>query len=174
MPLQDTSIEKGNSEWNIAEGYTQLKILKPSVELDNLVMRAKYGTEEQLEQPLPYDIKTQRRIEALNRLIDTFRTLFENSHFAMRKKLTQEKLEGLQKRVTEVENVIDAITYQTSDERTGQIQGHINESHFNLCLNKLRQVKLEINKPLNDNNLIFHSSDEIDLDKIKQKLIEDG
>lgn len=169
------SIEKGSDAWNVAQGYTHLKILKPLVELDKLVKISIYGTEN-IEDSLNTheDIKTQMRIEAINRLIDTLRELIENSNFAMNQQDTKNELLKLKIRIDSVEKVIDAISRMTKDHRTQETKIIINEEHFWLCLEELRAIKKEIPDPLNKNSLIFPASDEIDMEKMKEQLIYGG
>jgi hypothetical protein len=171
------TIERGTDAWNIAQGYTALKILKPLVEMDKLVKIAIYGYEN-IEDAFIFQtqpaMKTQMRIEALQRIIDTLRELFENSEFAMKKSMTPETLAELQTRTEKVEQVLGAITKENLDMRTGQRETQINEEHFSTCLNELRNIKQAIPKPLNENALIFPSSDEVDLEKIKLGIIEGG
>lgn len=170
-----TSIEKSTDAWNVAQGYTHLKILKPLVETDKLVKMAIYGTENIEESiQIPEQIKIQIRIEAMNRLIDTLREIIENSDFAMNQKGSQEDLEKLNERIENVEQVINGISKKTIDQRTGTNQTTINEEHFWICLEELRSIKKEIAKPLNKNSLIFPTSDEVDLDKLKNELIYGG
>ena len=72
------SIEKGSDAWNVAQGYTHMKILKPLIETDKLVKIALYGVEN-IEESLrtPEDLKIQMRIEAMHRLTDVLREIIE-------------------------------------------------------------------------------------------------
>lgn len=171
------TIERGTDAWNIAQGYTALKILKPLVEMDKLVKIAIYGYEN-IEDALMFannpQLKVQMRIESLQRIIDVLRELFENSEFAMKKSMTLSTLTELKTRTEKVEEVMGAITKENTDMRTGQSNTEINEQHFSTCLNELRSIKQAIPKPLNENALIFPSSDEVDLEKMKSQIIEGG
>lgn len=171
------STEQASESWNVAQGYTNLKILKPLVEMDKLVKIALYGSEyiedfAQLQQSP--ELLVQLRTQAINRLIDILREIDENSDFAMEKQGTKEKLKELNARVLEVEKYMDAITFEESDARTGAKITKINEEHFRTCLNELREIKKEIPHPLNKNNLIFRGSDEVDLDKLARQIEESG
>lgn len=171
------SVERSSDTWNVAQGYTNLKILKPLVELDKLIKIAIYGCEN-IEESLMFaqnpQLKNQLRVEALQRIVDSLRELFENSEFAMNKSGTPAIFTKLQERTKVVESVLSVVVNQNIDMRTGQTEMSINESHFNICLNELRAIKQAIPKPLNDNSLIFPSGDEINLDAIKQEIIEAG
>lgn len=170
-----TSIEKGSDAWNVAQGYTHLKILKPLIEMDKLVKIAIYGTEN-IEDSFNVDdnTKIKLRIESIYRLVDSLRELIENSDFAMSVKGTKEDIEKLSERVKNVEGVLSGISRMVYDQRNGERKTAINEDHFWLCLEELRSVKKNIPDPLNKNSLIFPASDEIDLDKLKDQLIYGG
>jgi hypothetical protein len=160
--------------WNVAQGYTQLKILKPLVEMDKLIKISIYGAE-YIKQSLQIlqEMKLMNRIEALNRFVDILRELIENTYFALGKEI-KPVLEQLEFRVMEVNKVINAISRITTDQRTGKRDIVINEMHFTNCLEELRDIKKKITDPLNKNGLIFPSSEEIDLDKIKNNIIYGG
>lgn len=167
--------EHKSETWNVAQGYTALKILKPLVEMDKLVKIAIYGTENIEDSfQFPPEFKVQARVEALKRLVDVLKEAVENSEFAMSKQGTPESLKELADRVQKVDDVLDAITSVSSDQRSGMSQVVINEEHFHTCLDELRSIKKEIPKPLNKNSLIFPTSDETDLDAIKKQMIEAG
>jgi hypothetical protein len=169
------AVERGNEAWNVAQGYTHLKILKGLVEMDDYVVMAIYGTLK-IDNSFvtPEFIKVKLRIEAINRLVDKIFEVIENAEFAMTNKNTREHLQSLFKRTELVESVLNGIARTVIDQRTQESKIMINEDHFWACLNELRSIKKLLPHPLNANNLIFPSSDEIDLDKIKTDLIEGG
>lgn len=170
-----SSIEKASENWNVADGFTKLKILKQLVETDQLVRISIYGTESiSLENfQIPDEYKTAMRIEAIRRLIDVLKELIENSHFAVDQK-AKDVLDKLEERIEMVEFVSSAITRQEHDQRIGRETTKINEKHFMACLEELRSIKKEIPNPLNENSLIFPRGEDYDLDKIKEDFIFDG
>ena len=165
-------IESKSDSWNVADGFTKLKILKPLVEMDKLVKIAIYGSEniEETMNLLQFpEMRAMIRIEALNRFIDVLRETIENSSFACRKE-SKEVLDELEKRVFDVRDVLPAVSSQTIDMRTNERRIEINEEHFLICLEELRAIKKQLPEPLNKSSLIFPSSDEIDLSKIKEQI----
>jgi len=165
-------IESKSDSWNVADGFTKLKILKPLVEMDKLVKIAIYGTEniDDTFSLIQYpEMKVMLRIEALNRLIDVLRETIENSRFAC-KKAEIVILDELEQRVFLVRDVLPAISIEQVDMRTNSRVLVINEEHFGTCLEELRLIKKTIPEPLNKSALIFPSSDEIDLSKIKEQI----
>jgi len=175
MPVPPNSVvEKGTEAWNVAQGYTHLKILKPLVEMDKLVKIAIYGCEHIEESfQMSDDIKVQYRIEAMNRLIDVLLETIENTDFVMSKD-TKEHLDELEKRVIDVKKVIAAIQIKNTDQRTHTQVIRINEDHFYTCLDELRSIKKSLPKPLNKKHLIFPGSEELDLEAFKNELIYGG
>lgn len=165
-------IESKSDSWNVADGFTKLKILKPLVEMDKLVKIAIYGAEniDETFNLLQYpEMKVMLRIEALNRFIDTLRETIENSRFAC-KKSEKDILDDLEKRVFLVREVLPAVAIEKVDMRTNAKSVVINEEHFSTCLEELREIKKTIPEPLNKSSLIFPSSEEIDLSKIKEQI----
>lgn len=174
---EGTNVENGSESWNVAQGYTNLKILKPLVEMDKLVKVALYGSEYiedfiQLQQNP--ELLVSLRVQALMRLIDCLKEIDENSDFAMEKQGTKDKLKELSEKTKIVEQYIGGITWIESDARTGAKVTKINEEHFTNCLNALREIKKEIPTPLNQNSLIFRGSDEMDLDKLASIMEQGG
>lgn len=174
MEVEKGKLEKGSDAWNVAQGYTQLKVLKPLVEMDSLVKIALYGVENiQESSQVPEQMKDQARIEAMQRLIDCLKEVIENSYFALNYE-QQETLNKLKVRIEKVESVIDRIFSIEEDARTNRSSVSINEKHFAVCLKTLRTIKTEITTPLNDANLIFPSSEEVDLEALQNKIMFGG
>ena len=169
------SFERSSDSWNVAGGFVSLKILKPLVEIDKLVAVAVYGAE-QIDSSLYMSIEQKciARIEAISRIVDTLKTIIENSFFAMKRAGTLGKIKEFAEDVQKVEDVLSAIKTESVDMRTSQKSISINEEHFNNCLIELRRIKKDITKPLDENGLIFPISEETDLDTIKEKIIEGG
>lgn len=174
MAKKEGEINIESDTWNVAKGYTTLKVLKPLVDLDDLITLALYGTDRIAESlNTPPQIKVLNRIEAIKRIIDVLKLLFENTYFAL-DKTGKGNFDKLKEELEKVEKVIDGIYHGTTDQRTKQDQVKINEKHFMLCLNKLRDIKQKCNEPLNRANLIFPSSEEVDLEKLKDELVGGG
>jgi replicative DNA helicase len=140
--------------------------------MDKLVKIAIYGAEniEDTFNLLQYpELKVTLRIEALNRFIDEIRTTIENSRFALKKE-GKEVLDALEQRVFQVKEVLSGVSTEKIDMRTNAKTLVINEEHFSICLEELRDIKKTIPEPLNKSSLIFPSSEEIDLAKIKEQI----
>ena len=170
----ETQTDQKSDIWNIAKGYVTLKILKILVENDTLVNVAIYGYEE-ISESLNYnqEVITKKRIEALQRIHTNLEKIFSNSEFT----ITKKDLSSFQQYNDTLKTVfesIDGITIETIDQRTNKKVIEIDESHFKNCLDTLREVMREMNRDLNNANLIFPSSEETDLQALKEELIEGG
>lgn len=160
----------GSEAWNIADGYTKIKILRLLIELDLHETIAKFGRKDQEEAT---ENIAEKRIEAINRLVFSLKQLIGNCKFSINKK-NMFVMENLLTRIRAVENVLGGIYYENFNEVTKQRAIIINESHFNLCLDILRQIKDELNIPINEAGLIFKNTDDIDIDSMMKTIIEGG
>jgi len=167
-------MQKISEPFNIALGFVTAKILNPLIEVDMLLKVARYGVIN-IENTFAVDeqTKTKMRIDAIKRLVDILRDIIDNSYFACKKE-DKEVLDDLEERILKVAKVIQGV-YSTKVDSTRNIKHiEINEEHFNLCLEHLRQIKRELSEPLNRNSLIFRSSDEVDLATFEKELVEGG
>jgi len=172
--MANFAVQKETETWNVAQGYINLKILLHLVELDKLVKIAIYGTE-RIEDSvyMSEEFKKLFRLEAIKRLIDSLLLIIENTKFVMGKE-TEGTIIDLKDRIQNVKLLIDPIEKKKFDQRTGKSEIDINEEHFSLSLTELRDIKTELNLPLNKHSLIFPSSDEVDLEKYKEQLMYGG
>lgn len=167
-------IEHKSETWNTAQGFSITKILKILVVLDDYERIAEFGAltiEESL--PLPQEVLTERRLQAIKRMCSELLMLVGNSRFIMRK-IGAEELERIRDKLKKLRNFLPQVEIKNFDQRTNRYQKAINETHFFNCLEDLRQIKEDINLPLNRAQLIFPASDEIDPDDLKKQIIEGG
>lgn len=175
MVIKDKDFIDPESEvWNIAKGFTNFSVLALLVEINNLVKTARFGYERLSDKFLltPMQIAANR-IEALERIEDNLRQLYENTYFVMKKK-DKEVMEECLKELDGVKAVMDGITTETTDQRTQQKNFILNEDHFNLCLETLRKVKRDMHTPLNNAQLIFPTTEELDFTKLEEELVHGG
>ena len=175
MATKDINFIDPESEvWNIAKGFTNFSVLALLVEINNLVKTAQFGCERISEKPfIPPEQLISNRIEALQRIEDNLRQLYENTYFVMKKddkKLMDQIVVDLDK----VRKVFDALTTIKTDPRSRQNFETINEKHFTLCLNSLRDLKKRMHHPLNKAQLIFPTTEELDFKKLEEELIHGG
>jgi hypothetical protein len=168
-------INQENQAWNIADPYAKL-IFQGVSEMRGLVTIATYGVDDMANELFVNpEVKKRNRINALNRLIDCEREIFETAKFqCIKKKKTKARYEVLKKRLNSIVNVINGCFSQTRDERNNTKRIEINEEHFNLCLENLRYIKEELPVLLDEAGLVFPPSNETDIGKIKDELIHGG
>jgi len=164
----------GTDAWNVADGYTKLKILRQLIQLDRWETIAQYGTEE-VEENIIYDPVRirKRRVEALERYISTLRQLIGNTLFAIKKEDVKQ-LEGFLERLKTLQDFMPDVYDQVVPDRVNDEQFEINEDLFNKIFEILQEIKDQLNTPLNKAGLIFRPTEEVDLDKIMQDIVQGG
>jgi hypothetical protein len=104
-------ISMGTDAWNVADGYTQLKILRQLIMLDRWDTIAQFGTEEIDEDNIFSDNQIKkRRVEALQRFHSTIKQLLGNVKFAL-KKADHETIDLMIKRITRGNNIIKFLLF---------------------------------------------------------------
>ena len=167
-------VDLGVDAWNVADGYAKLKILRPLIFLNKYNKIAKFGVED-LGEDLEYtnDQLKKRRVTALEMFVATLKELIEDTSFAI-KKGDQEKVEKMYERVLMVEEFLPQIYSVNEDNVDHSEIFNINEKLFKSIHWILMEIKRDINVPLNNAGLIFRASEEVDLDKIMNEIIEGG
>lgn len=166
-----------SANWNVAEGYSKTKILKPLVELDRYLIVAEFGAEEMVDEfNMSEDLKDSARLKALRRVVSTMLLLIENSKFALKKKDTGKFSEyKLQLKLIQSLMKEDIIFKYQINHKSKSRKIKIIEEKFDLLLEKLRVIKEEFVIPMNDADLIFSSTEDegLDPDDLKKKIMED-
>ena len=167
-------INLGTDNWNVADGYAKLKILRQLILLDRYDTIAQFGTED-IADDMPFDDNTikRRRIEALQRLHSTLKQLLGNVAFCLNKK-DQEDVALLNDRIKTVGEFISKTFDSKEDAVTHEDLFEIEEPLFKKLIDILEDVKDKVNTYLNNANLIFRASEEIDIDKIMNTIVEGG
>jgi hypothetical protein len=176
VSIGDASGEKlislGTQAWNIADGFTKIKILRLLIELDVHETIAMFGRKD-MEEYVDFEDISLKRKEALNRMIFSLKQLIGNCKFSIEKK-DQMAMEGFILRINNVEKVIGGIMFTYNNDVTKEVEYRINEPHFMVCFDILKDIKDEINIPINKAGLIFRKSEDVDLDAIMKNIIEGG
>jgi len=171
---EEGDISLGSDAWNVADGYTKVKILRLLIQLDRYDTMAQFGTEE-VDEDYHFNPNqlNKRRVEAMQRFISTLRQLLGNVYFALRK----EDFKGIdsdRERVKQLQEYLPNLYEIKRDEVSKEDLFEINEDLFQTMLAILQEIKEKINVPLNKAGLIFRPTEEIDLDKIMSEIIEGG
>lgn len=170
----DGVISLGSQAWNIADGFTKIKILRLLIQLDIDEEIAMFGKNNDNE-IIPYEQLPQRRVEAFDKMTFHLKQLIGNCRFALEKGSIDEEIVTLMlKRIDVVESYSNGLADWMTNDVTKENVLVINEIHFKKCFDVLRSIKDELNFPINRAGLIFKQSDEIDLDKIMKDIVEGG
>jgi hypothetical protein len=168
----DDVSETGN--WNVAQIYSNLKVMKLLYLADELENIAVFGSADIVEDILNAVQgvnKDELRLTGYKRLIRTLLMLINNTIFAV-KKNGKEKLEDYKQDLIIFEkNISNLYEWRYNHvRRTRRI--YINEPKFKLALDRVIELKGLINSPLNDADLIFTSKPNIDAKEMKKKIFE--
>jgi len=165
--------QRETEAWNVAEGFTKIKVLRHLITMDRWEVIAEFGTEEIDEANILTEKQiAKRRVEALQRLYSTLKQLIGNVLFALRKG-DQAVVKTYLERLKNIEDVLSEVYSVEEDDFDGEVF-EINEKLFKLVREILHSIKDELNTPLNNAGLIFRTSEEVDLDKIMNDLVEGG
>lgn len=167
-------INLGTDAWNVADGYTKLKILRQLILFDRWDTIAQFGTEE-IDEDMTYSNNqlNKRRIDGLERLQSTIRQLLGNVLFAL-KSADVKTVTALLERVKNCQEFIPKCYSVKTDCVSNEENFEINEELFAKVLGILQDVKDKLNIPLNNAGLIFRTSEEVDLDGIMQSIVDAG
>ena len=168
----DETISIGSQAWNVADGYTKLKILRLLLELDYDQRRAIFG-KIKLEDEVPLEQIPYKRLEGLKSFIFHLRQLIGNCEFAIKNRKDMFAINDFYERISKVEKYFDAVSYYIVNHVTKENELVINERHFKLCFDILSTIKNQLNFKLDNADLIFRHSQELDLNEI-MKEIEEG
>lgn len=170
----NSDISTGTEAWNVADGFTKLKILKNLVFMDRYELVALYGSEEMDYNPISQSELNGRRINGINRMSSCLRLILGNVKFAITKPELKKQIATYTKRWEQVDAVLNQTHYRTTNNVNNTSEIAIKEKLFMTCLNILREVKDDLNFPLNYSGLIFRENEEIDLDKIENDIVFGG
>lgn len=158
--------------WNTAKIYSISHVAEPLVRCRKYITICLFGVEEiGQEYGIDESVKNQNKVCAIERLLQELKQLILDNINFMKKK-DKAELDKILTNLEDVETVIDGCSYISKDERSKIEKTELNTEHFNLCLKTLRKANSDIKKYLGD--LIFPSGDDLDLEKIKNDLIENG
>lgn len=171
----DGILTLGQETWNIADGFTKIKILRILIEIDlyeNLALFGYQAVEDREKENL--ELVPQKRVEALHRILFDLSQLLGNCKFAIHDRKDKIVVDKLKERLNLIEKYIDGAYTVTRNFVTNEETIVINEEHFRRCFNIMRDIKDELNFPVNNAGLIFRQTDTTDLDSLTKDLIEGG
>jgi hypothetical protein len=158
--------ESGN--WNTAENYSQLKIMNLLALADEYEELAEFGSLNLYDEINNKAISEELRIRGFRRLINHLIRVCNNSYFAL-KKTQQEKLESLKSELKEIRGQISTfgIIISNNIQKTNVIK--LTEEYYKK-LERVSEIKKEINVSLNEGDLIFIHKDTFDAKDYKKNI----
>lgn len=150
--VKPKSYESSSENWNVADSYSKIKIMKLLMEIDEYIKIAKTGVAElQDEFMVNPQTKIQARILAVNRFHMTLEMLINNSSFGV-KKADKETLDQWLKALKQIDLSKTHSIVTDKDQRMSQ---SIKEHEFGIILNILIDIHRKILVPLNDAGMIY-------------------
>lgn len=175
MADENSQIEKEKTEpYYLAKEFSWTHFIKPLIECRRLIKIAKLGYEDIQEISfLNSDQIVFNKSNAMINLIHELENLCGDCEFIMDKD-NLELVENERKRVDEVNKVIDGITRETTDLRTGQVQSVVNQEHFDVCLKELMDITAKIKIPINNMGIIYPKGEDFNFDDWAKKFEQGG
>lgn len=178
MPKRDVLLddyiisEYGN--WNVAADYARLKIMKPLYMADEYEMVAEFGfldMNDELINKLAGVDDGSARITALKRLIKVLILVIDNTLFAIRGD-SHKRMKEFKEELKRIKELVPKLYTIRRNEKTKTTSMAIKEDLFKKVLDRVGEIKAEMNEHLNKYDLIFTHREEIDPSKIKESIIE--
>lgn len=170
--------ETGN--WNVADQYSKIKIMKPLEFCDIYEDIANYGYDSLLEELVYVKAPTDElRYRGLNRLVNELLKLSQNCQFAMKKEGTLSQMKEIEKTLQKIRDYFLPLTYTKKiNQALGTSEIKLKKEIFEKIFDKVKELKIQINYPLNKNHLIFTDKQEFDpiayKDRLKKRIVEQG
>jgi len=175
MADENSQTEKEKTEpYYLAKEFSWTHFIKPLIECKRLIKIAKLGYED--IQELSYLNAEQivfNKANAMTDLIHELNSLCADCEFIM-DKTNFNLVDKQRERVEEVEKVIDGITRETKDFRTGQVQSIVNQDHFDLCLKELMDISAKLKIPINNMGIIYPKGEDFNFDDWAKKFEQGG
>lgn len=155
--------------FNVANGYTIYKILKPLVLIDQYEIIAQYGAES-IDDNLDLNSLPMRRKEAFSRLISQIYLLLTNMKIEPKIHNSVTRVERILKGIQTQEYNIFRSQYNSDNQRELIIDEYLLDTN----LSKIRTLKKIINSLLKSSGLLFKKTESQNLEDIKKEFIRNA
>lgn len=158
--------------WNVARSYSETKIMKWLVMVDDYEILSQFGVNDMSEEfNLDTHTKNIVKLRSIHWLNKTMLLVISNSLKLCRKK-DQPMLYGFKKALMTLKSLISELEKDSIiKKRDGKTTYNINLEQFNLILDAHSEIKENMIEPLNNSELIFTRVEDYDPDKLKQEFI---
>ena len=124
------SVVSPTETWNIGKNFSMYHVLLPFIECKRLVKICLFGVEDITDDMIPIEMKNLNKVNAMKRLLEELKQIIDDTMFVMDKK-TKKTIEELKIKLEDVEKVIDGISLECIDTRTGYTALMVINSNFN-------------------------------------------
>ena len=165
-----TEAESGN--WNTAENYSQIKIMNLLAIADEYEELAEFGSLNLYDEITSKGMVEEIRIRAFRRLINHLIRVCNNSFFAL-KSAQQNQLKSITEELKTIRDNVSNYFMIINDSVNGtkRIKLH---AEFNVKLERVSELKKNINVYLNEGDLIFIHKDTFDAKDYKKRIFQDA
>ncbi len=176
-PFGESEIsDTGN--WNVAADYSKLKIMKQLYLADEYETIATFGFVDFIDE-LNFNVNTDvLKIRGFKRLIKTLLLIINNTSFAIRKTTDKDKMKKLKEELERFWKVVPVLFEYKQNQRNKTKELKVVEEDYDKAMERVIEIKAEINEPLNKYDLIFTHKEEFDpaaaKRMIKDELINTG
>lgn len=180
MPKRDAYEEKMMSDhgnWNVASDYARLKIMKQLYLADEYEIIATFGFSDLIDE-LTIDISLDvLKIRGFKRLIKSLIMVINNSKFAVKdgksgKGGHKTTLNNLKEELNRYWKVVPTLFEYKKDEKNKTKELKLIQKEYNQALERVIEIKSEINEPLNRYDLIFTHKEDFDPTAAKERIKE--
>lgn len=172
MPKSSPYDEKIMSEygnWNVASDYSRLKIMKQLYLADEYEVIATFGFSDLIDE---LNVETSidvLKIRGFKRLIKCLIMLINNSKFAITGNFKKTLLD-FKKELDRYWSITPTLYKYKRDEKNKTQELKLNQEDYNKALERISDIKSEINEPLNRFDLIFTHKEDFDPKKAKEMI----
>ena len=167
-----TEAESGN--WNTADDYSKIKIMSLLAIADEYEELAEFGSLNILDEMTNKAYAEELKIRAFRRLINHLIRVCNNSFFALEKhKTAQNQIENFKRELKEIRDDISKLIVMVSNNITKTREIRI-LPEYSIRLERVSEIKKEINVSLNEGDLIFIHKDSFDAKDYKKRIFQDA
>lgn len=171
----DDSMISETGNWNVADLFAKLKIMKFLKLMDDYEIIATFGSSDLLEELETSHLNTDDiKLRAFKRLVKFLSMLINNTKFALKNKIDKKTFEDFQKNIKKIEKIIPALSYYKKNDQTKTKKLILNQEKYDRIFEAIIQIKADVLEPLNKSDLIFTHQEEFDPNAYKDKIKKDA
>jgi len=171
---KDNLSEAESGNWNTAENYSKIKIMNLLAVSDEYEELAEFGSLNLFDEITNKDYTEEIKLRAFRRLINHLIRVCNNSYFALEKHQTaQRKLESYKIELKGIREKIPNFLMVVSNSISKTQKIHLTPEYI-VNLERVSEIKKEINVELNQGDLIFIHKDNFDAKEYKKRIFEDA